>query len=197
MEDNKTDHFAEFLNRIRAGDETAACQLVTEFQALVRREVRMRLLDPRLRRVLDSGDVCQSVLASFFVRVSAGQYELDNSHDLLKLLITMARNKSAEVARRHYQQRRDVRRHEAPEKFELADQQLDSPSQLVACNEILERVHKLMTAEELQIVQMRRDGCSWQEIANRMGGTADARRIQLARATERLCKSLNLDPSHA
>src|SRR5262245_25272966 len=35
--------FAEFLNRIRAGDESAAAELVRQYEPLLRREVRMRL----------------------------------------------------------------------------------------------------------------------------------------------------------
>ena len=152
----------------------------------------MRLLDPRLRRVLDSGDVCQSVLASFFVRAAAGQYELENAHDLLKLLVSMARKKSAEAARRQYQQRRDVRRHEGLGELEHPDRQVDSPSQLAACAEIVQRVNEILTSEEQQIVHMRREGSSWKEIADAVGGTADGRRVQMARVADRICDTLGL-----
>jgi hypothetical protein len=60
MADDTT--FADFLRRIRAGDEQAAAELVHRYEAAVRLAVRMRLGDARLRRVLDSMDVCQSVL---------------------------------------------------------------------------------------------------------------------------------------
>ncbi|MCA9130594.1 MAG: sigma-70 family RNA polymerase sigma factor [Planctomycetales bacterium] len=196
MIDNETAKFEQFLAKIRAGDEPAAAHLVSEFESLVRREVRMRLLDPRLRRVLDSGDVCQSVLASFFVRAAAGQFDLENPHALLKLLVSMARKKSAEAARRHYQQRRDVRRHSAPAEFDQPDGQLETPSQMVACQEILDRVNELLSPQEKQILDMRREGGSWQEIANRLGGTADGRRVQVARLMDRVCCSLGLDPKH-
>ena len=63
MTDNNT--FADFLQRIRAGDEQAAAELVSRYESAVRVEVRMRLADSRLRRVFDSMDLCQSVLASF------------------------------------------------------------------------------------------------------------------------------------
>ena len=54
---------------------------------MVRFEARLRLTDPRLRRQYDSLDICQSVLASFFVRAAAGQYDLDRPEQLLKLLL--------------------------------------------------------------------------------------------------------------
>ena len=75
MADDNT--FADFLRRVRAGDEQAAAELVRRYESAVRVEVRMRLADSRLRRVLDSMDLCQSVLASFFIRAAAGQYDLE------------------------------------------------------------------------------------------------------------------------
>ena len=59
--------FTDFLHRIRAGDEQAAAELVQQVEPLIRREVRLRLDDRPLLRLFDSMDVCQSVLASFFL----------------------------------------------------------------------------------------------------------------------------------
>ena len=70
-----TDDFQDAIQRIRAGDEQAAAELVPRFEPLVRREIRLNLKDRRLARVFDSMDVCQSVLASFFFRTAAGEYE--------------------------------------------------------------------------------------------------------------------------
>jgi hypothetical protein len=53
--------FREFIQRLRAGDPEAAAPLV-----------RVRMSDPRARRFLDSVDICQSVWAAFFVRVTGG-----------------------------------------------------------------------------------------------------------------------------
>src|ERR1700736_4210985 len=89
------DSFADFMHRVRAGDQQAAAELVRRYESEIRREVRLRLSDPRLNRALDSMDLCQSVLGSFFVRVALGQYDLDNPRQLLKLLMGMARNKLA------------------------------------------------------------------------------------------------------
>ena len=66
--------FADFIRRIRAGDAEAAAELVRRYESVIRVEVRHRLSDPRLRRLFDSLDISQSVLASFFVRAASGQY---------------------------------------------------------------------------------------------------------------------------
>jgi hypothetical protein len=53
--------FRDLIGRIRAGDAEAAATLVRAFEPELWRYVRIRLTDARLRRVLDSMDVCQSV----------------------------------------------------------------------------------------------------------------------------------------
>src|SRR5262245_60759327 len=92
--------FAGFLGRLRTGDDEAASELVRRYESAVRLEVRIRLVDSRLRRILDTMDIYQSVLASFFVRAAAGQYELERPDQLVRLLVTIARNKVAYQARR-------------------------------------------------------------------------------------------------
>src|SRR5439155_1979963 len=92
----------ELFQRVRGGDGAAAAELVRRYEPAIRRRVRvwLRLQDPRLRRVFDSMDICQSVLASFFVRAAAGQYELQDPGQLIALLFRMAQHKLAhQVAR--------------------------------------------------------------------------------------------------
>jgi hypothetical protein len=60
-------HFADLLRRARQGSEQAAADLIRAYEPERRRFIRFRLTDPDLHRFLDSPDVCQSVLASFFV----------------------------------------------------------------------------------------------------------------------------------
>jgi RNA polymerase sigma factor (sigma-70 family) len=189
--------FLDFIARIRAGDAGAAAELVRRYEAAIRLEVRMRLADPRLHRVLDSMDVCQSVLASFFVRAAAGQYDLQEPQQLLKLLVAMAKNKVAFQARRHRAQRRDNRRDVAlePEAWEGAAADQHSPSRIVAGRELLERFRAGLSAEERQLADLRAHGQEWAEIAAQLGGTAQARRKQLARALDRVAEELGIDES--
>jgi len=49
------DHdFGELLRLVRAGDADAAAELVRQYEPEIRRTIRVRLTDPRLRRVVDS-----------------------------------------------------------------------------------------------------------------------------------------------
>jgi RNA polymerase sigma-70 factor (ECF subfamily) len=188
------DTFAEFIRRIRSGDAQAAEELVRKYEPAIRMEVRMRLSDPRLYRVIDSMDICQSVLSSFFVRVASGQYDLERPEQLLKLLVAIAQNKVAFQARRQHAQRRDNRR-EVP--VGDTDGQLPdsdpSPSRVIASKELLQAFFDRLSAEERQLADRRARGCEWAEIAAELGGTAQARRKQLARAADRVAHELGID----
>jgi RNA polymerase sigma factor (sigma-70 family) len=192
MADDNT--FADFLGRIRAGDEQAAAELVRRYESAVRVEVRMRLADSRLRRVFDSMDLCQSVLASFFVRAAAGQYDLERPAQLVRLLVTIARNKVAYQARRQQAQRRDQRRNVAADRqgWEPAGAE-PSPSRVVSGRELLAELRRRLTPEELRVADLRAEGQHWAEIAATLGGTAQARRRQLARALDRVAAQVDLE----
>jgi RNA polymerase sigma-70 factor (ECF subfamily) len=186
--------FAEFVARIRAGDAQAAAELVRRYEPAIRMEVRVRLRDPRLGRFFDSMDICQSVLATFFIRVAAGQYDLDEPGQLIRLLVGITRKKVAENARKQKAQRRDHRR---AEPLDLRQHEVaaagSTPSQIVAGEELLRDFHKRLGHEERQIADLRAQGHSWDSIAVKLGGTTQARRKQLARAVERVSKYLGID----
>jgi hypothetical protein len=70
-----------------------------------------------------------------------------------------------------------------------------SPSQLVAGQELLQRFRQSLSPEEKQLADFRSQGLSWTDIAAQLGGTPQARRMQLARAVERVSKELGLEES--
>jgi RNA polymerase sigma-70 factor (ECF subfamily) len=186
--------FADFLSRIRAGDQQAAAELVQRYEPLIRREVRLHLEDQRLGRLFDSMDVCQSVLASFFLRTAAGEYDLDKPEQLVGLLVRMARNKLASAARRQSRQKRDHRRATGGgDALDRMADESDSPSEMVAGQELIQRFHALLSEEERQLVELRGEGLAWADVAERLGGTAQARRMQLARTLDRVGKELGLE----
>src|SRR5262245_1176938 len=173
--------FAAFIRRIRAGDGLAAEELVRRYEALIRREVRLHLDDSRLGRLFDSMDVCQSVLKSFFVRTAAGQYDLDDPSQLIRLLVAMARNKLASAAREQHRQKRDNRRVAGDEAaLEGALGAEASPSKVAEGRDLLAAVWQRLTEDERVLADLRGQGHTWEEIAERVGGNAHARRVQLA-----------------
>jgi RNA polymerase sigma-70 factor (ECF subfamily) len=188
------DPFAEFLHRIRAGDAAAAEQLVRGYERAIRVAVRTRLTDPSLQRVFDSMDVCQSVLASFFVRAHAGQFDLHAPEQLAALLVKMARNKLAMRARYHHRDRRDGRKqvNDSAVLSGLAGAG-DDPERIAAGRELLAKVRERLGPEGRAVADLRADGRGWDDVAAQLGGTAEGRRKQFARALDRAAAELGID----
>jgi RNA polymerase sigma-70 factor (ECF subfamily) len=193
---SQTNSFEEFLLRVRAGEPGAAAELIERYGPAIRLEVQMRLGEPGLRRVLDPDDVCQSVLASFFVRAATGQYDLDRPEQLVGLLLAMARNKVGMQVRRARAVCRDARRVEAADPSVLGLFGDDpSPSRVAIGRDLLEQFRRRLSDEERHMADLRGQGREWTEIAQALGGTAEARRKQLTRAADRVARELGLqDP---
>jgi RNA polymerase sigma factor (sigma-70 family) len=196
--------FQSLIAQVRAGDEQAAAELVRHYEPAIRRAARVRLVDTRLKRLLDSMDICQSVMASFFVRAALGQFELETPDQLLRLLATMTRNKLAGQVKGHGAARRDFRRltaaqsdrgGEADAGAERIAGQGPTPSRDLAARELLEEALRRLSPEEKRILDCREQGGQWAEIATELGSSPEAIRKRLARAVERVAHELKLDES--
>jgi RNA polymerase sigma factor (sigma-70 family) len=185
--------FIELLRRVRLGEADAACELVRQYELDIRIAVRARLSDPALRQQFDSMDVCQSVLASFFLRAAAGQYDLHEPGQLVGLLTRMAQNKLAMHCRSHRQQRRDVRRTKSINDVAAAPDRIPGPERQAVDRDLLRSAYELMDAEVRQMADRRVHGAKWGEIAAHLGGTADARRKQFLRAMDRIAQTLEIE----
>src|SRR5262245_26679594 len=182
--------FRDLIRRIRAGDDDAATELVRQYEPEIRRAVRMRLHNPRLGRVLDSMDVCQSVMGRFFVGVAVGQFELEHPAQLLRLLVTMAKNRVIDHARKPSNR---------PDSFGADDREYQvpgrgvTPSVDVSQKELLSEMRRRLTPEERQLSELRTAGNDWATIAAQHGGSPDALRKKLERAMDRVSEELGLN----
>jgi RNA polymerase sigma-70 factor (ECF subfamily) len=171
---------------VRAGDADAAADLVRRYERAVRVAVRVRLSDSALRRHFDSMDVCQSVLASFFVRAAAGQYDLADPGQLIGLLVKMARNKLLMQVRRHWQRKRDAGRAVGWEQAAPVADPRPGQGTLAAAREQLAAVLGRLSPGEREVARRRAAGQGWAEIAAELGETEQAVRMRLSRAIARL-----------
>src|SRR3954452_4042296 len=154
--------FQGLIRRVRAGDDAAAAELVRTYEPAIRRAARVRMVDTRLRRLFDSMDICQSVLASFFVRAALGQYELDRPDQLLRLLVDMSRKKLVDHAREQGAARRDFRR--TPDGGKDVGEVAaagPTPSQEVAADDLLQECRKRLSEDERRLAQQRALGQDW------------------------------------
>jgi RNA polymerase sigma factor (sigma-70 family) len=184
--------FRDLIRRARAGGQEAATELVQRYEPTIRVVVRRRLTDPGLRRVLDSMDICQSILGNFFAGIALGRFELESPEQLLKLLSTMARNKVTSYARKQRAARRDPRGARQSDKMDGVDHS-PSPSHIVANQELLQEFRRRLSPEERRLADLRAQNRSWSEMAAEVGGSADSLRMQLTRAIARVASELGMD----
>jgi RNA polymerase sigma-70 factor (ECF subfamily) len=185
--------FADLIAGIRDGNQDAAASFVRQYEHVIRRQVRIHLTDPKLCRLFDTDDVCQMIFASFFVRAAAGQYDLEQPEQLLKLLATMARNKVASLARKQRARPADQQRIEDSAAAESVKAAEAGPSTVCQLGELRREVDGRLSDEEKRIVDMRNEGRTWAEIAAQLGGTPSARCMQLTRALNRVAQELGID----
>lgn len=189
----ETAKFQELIQRVRERDEDAARELTVRYEKAIRRVVRIHLRDPRMRRVVDSMDVCQSVLTSFFVRTALGEYELNTPEQLISLLTTITKNKVVNQVHRLQAQRRDIRRDSelGSGSFGVLDRS-PNPADEVSAKEILEKVRSGLDASERYLAEQRGLGRTWPELAEQLGATDVALRKKLTRALDRVMAELGL-----
>jgi RNA polymerase sigma-70 factor (ECF subfamily) len=186
--------FPQLIQRVREGDGEAAAVLVRRYESAVRRAARFRLGDAGLCAILDSVDVCQSVFANFFVRAAAGQYEIAEPEQLLKLLVKMVRNKVID----HASKERAERRHHRQVALERGVEEnavakTPPPDQAVAVHELYQEAYRRLSPEERRLVDLRNAGHDWASIASEQGRTPIALRKQFSRALNRVASQLGID----
>ena len=162
----------DLLARIRRGEEDAARELLTRYEAQVRLVVR-RQLPKLLRTRFDSLDFLQSVWGSFFRRVQGGVDELEDPRNLVAFLARAARNKVIDEYRRAASLKGDLRREEP-----LCDDEgrprdlaahLDTASQVAEANETIGRMRELLPDDRREIVDLKAQGLSSKEIGEHLG----------------------------
>jgi RNA polymerase sigma-70 factor (ECF subfamily) len=163
---------ASFLARIQAGDEDAARELLTRYEAEVRLVVRRQL--PRLLRSrFDSLDFLQSVWGDFFKRVRDGAAGFEDERHLVGFLARAAKNKVIDQYRRAGSQKQDMHREETiwteagrPRDLAAPD---DTPSLVAEANEAYDRLRALLPEDRRQILALKAEGRSSREIGDALG----------------------------
>jgi RNA polymerase sigma factor (sigma-70 family) len=186
--------FATLIERLRSGDNDAARSMLVRYEPALRRIIAMRLMDRKLRGIIDAEDICQSVFGSLFVRLGLGEYEIDDESDLLRLLATMVRNKVVSKKRRRTLEKRDDIRaclHERQAENRTGSE--ESPSALLVYDEMLRAAERLILPEERELIALRKQGVAWNDIATRLGDDPERLRKRMARTVDLVIEQLGLD----
>jgi DNA-directed RNA polymerase specialized sigma24 family protein len=165
-----------FLQVLQSGDEQAIEALLREVDPFLRKVIRMRLIDGRLRRVLDTTDIFDSLLKDFLSRDTNGQTTGESSAGLRAYLAAAVHHKIQTKARKE-------RRHAGslPDGWEPVDPEA-TPTSRIEAEDMHEAVRRRLPADAQSLFHLKAQGLSWNEIAGRVGGSADALRMRLTRA---------------
>jgi RNA polymerase sigma factor (sigma-70 family) len=103
------DHWQRMIEGLRAGDPAVVRQFCDRYGPALNR-IADRKLPDAVRRRIDAEDVVQSACRTFFRRAHNGEFRLEDSGSLWRLLCAITLTKVREQARFHLRQRRGVSR---------------------------------------------------------------------------------------
>lgn len=189
------ENLAELLQRLKHNDPSAAGEIRERYGGQVRRLARVWLSQRRLGRLMDSEDICQSVLAEFFSRYSKGVYTFETERQLRALLARIATSRLLYHWQKHRAAKRDMRRLAENATAEnpldvLAVSQEPTPSQVIMNNELADHCKEQFSESEWCIAELRNRGSSWDQIADELGKNPDSLRMKYTRAITRVARSL-------
>ena len=181
------EQFTLLMEDARTGDAGAAQRLVELYEPEIRRAARMRLKDSKLRRIVDSIDICQSVFGKFFETAQSPKgIDLKKPEQLLALLVTMTRNRVVDEHRRQTAQKRNTGEGVVEAVPDTVVEDSPGPKTAFEMKELLDQVRSQLTPDELEIADCRHSGKTWDEVAEELSESADVLRKRLKRAIVRV-----------
>lgn len=189
--------FADDLNRLRNGDDAAVQAFLDTYEPYLRRSIRRRLARTSLQAIADSTDICQSAMVSFFVRMADGQFDIANRQAMQRLLMMIAQRKLWALRRREFANRRDRKR--TIQWDSRADQEVAlrrEPQRDEICHNVIDSALAQLPRADRQLLEFRRRGLDWNQIAERSGLTAAAARQRLSRALRQVADRVRSGLSH-
>jgi RNA polymerase sigma-70 factor (ECF subfamily) len=176
----------ELFELLRAGDQQAARDVVDAYTNRLLALARARI-SQRMARRIDPEDILQSVFRTFFGRVKAGRFTIEGQDDLAKLLVGITVRKTLRQVAFHRAAKRDPDLEKSVE--DSASSSLPelpgvepSPEATVTFLDLLEHFLSKLRPRDRQIIEMRFQGYSNDEIAQSLG-TSDR---QVRRAVEHI-----------
>ncbi len=163
----------ELVARCRAGDQEAARILFERFVERLLVLARRRI-SQRLASRVDAEDIVQSVFRTFFNRLRQDQFEFEHQDDLFKLLVRITVHKTLRQVAYHKAAKRDpnLEMSQGENDHEMLMQVLDvepTPDTIVAFMDQLEHFLGQLEPEQRQILELRLQGYSTDEIARQIG----------------------------
>jgi DNA-directed RNA polymerase specialized sigma24 family protein len=168
-----TPELNKFLGVLRAGDRQEVEELLGDLDPFLRRIIRLRLIDGRLRHVLDTADIFQSLLKDF----------LSQEHPPVETSAGLRAYLAAAVHHKIHTKARKERRHAGslPEACEPVSPEPPA-GRHVEDHDFSQAIRARLSGEKRLLFDLKLQGLTWTDIAAKRGGTPDAARMLLGRA---------------
>jgi RNA polymerase sigma factor (sigma-70 family) len=169
--------FQDFLAELQSGDPQVVEKLLHQLAPFLRQVIRMHMVDGRLRHVLDTSDILQSLLKDFLTRRASGHgFAVGQEGGLRAYLAAAVHHKVRSRLRKE-------RRHAGslPPEWETDDSQLNT-TQNIEDRDLLAAVRGRLTEGKRQLFDLKAQGLTWAEVAERTGDRPNTLRIRLRRA---------------
>jgi len=187
------DSWSQLIAGLRQGDARITSDFCRQYGEPLEK-IAAKHLPAGLRRRLGPEDVVQSVCRTFFRRAREGQFELDDSEGLWRLLCAITLTKVREQARYHLRQKRGVQREVPLTPPGLGDSLPSigpsdpavSPAQAAAFTEQFQQLIAGLDDEERQLVDLKLQQCTNEEAAEKLGCSERTVRRLMKRIQSRL-----------
>jgi hypothetical protein len=181
----------EFIEILQTGDAQAVNRLLADFDPFLRRAIRLRLLDRRARRIVDTADILQSLLKDFLAREGADGVTA-SSEKFRAYLTAAVHYKVSAMMRKERLRIADLGNVAEPISLE------PPPDKPVDDRDLLDAIRRRLDERDRRLFDLSHQGHTWRQIANQIGGHPDSLRIQLRRSiAAALAEVRHGDPSHA
>jgi RNA polymerase sigma factor (sigma-70 family) len=185
----------DLIQGLRAGEAEAVRRFCTLYGPLLE-ELADKNLPVGLRRRVDKDDIAQSACRTFLRRVHLGQFQLPDSDALWRLLCAIALTKVRERTRFHMAQRRGLRQEQSlaagadtggAASAEVVDR-APTPAEAAEFADQFERLMAALDGEEQQVVNLKLQDCTNDQVAERLGCSERTARRLLKRVQSKLSR---------
>jgi RNA polymerase sigma factor (sigma-70 family) len=193
------DHWRRLTDGLRAGDPRAEHEFWQRYGPALQRLAEKRL-SPKLQARVGPEDVVQSARRTFLRRARGGEFQLPDSGALWQLLCAITLTKLAEQARFHSRRKRSITQ-ETPLEHASADSSdagdfdpVDphgDPVDAVALADQLEQVLAMLDERERQIVDLKLQDLTNDDVAQRLNLSERTVRRTLKTLQARLTHALD------
>jgi RNA polymerase sigma-70 factor (ECF subfamily) len=175
---------ANDVPRLQPITDSVAAEVDEQYRSRLCRLVE-REMNWRLRRREDPEEVVQSVFRTFYRRNAQGEFRIDSSADLWRLLATITRHKLLKHVEKHGAAKRDPRREEHPED-DVVPGRAPTPEEAVVAADLIETALAGWNDTYVEILDLRLKSYTENEIAAALGCTRTLVRTKLNRIRQRL-----------